>query len=49
MVRRLADWSLDEHPLVWRTNLGLRGLRALHINFASAERNESRMEASESA
>ena len=50
MVRRLPDWSLDENPLVWRTNLGLRGLRALHIKFAaSAERNESRMAATESA
>jgi hypothetical protein len=49
LVRRLPDWSLDEDPLVWRTNLGLRGLRALHIKFADAERNESRMAASESA
>lgn len=31
MVRRLPNWSLDEDPLVWRTNLGLRGLRRLHI------------------
>jgi pimeloyl-[acyl-carrier protein] synthase len=33
IVRRLPNWSLDEDPLVWRTNLGLRGLRSLHIQF----------------
>src|SRR6266513_989396 len=43
MVRRLPDWSLDEDPLVWRTNLGLRGLRFLHINFGTTERYESRI------
>ena len=39
ILRRLSNWSLDEDPLVWRTNLGLRGLRTLHIKFDSAERN----------
>jgi cytochrome P450 len=39
MLRRLPNWSLDEGPLEWRTNLGLRGLRKLHIKFNSAERD----------
>jgi pimeloyl-[acyl-carrier protein] synthase len=33
MVRQLPDWSLEPSPLVWRTNLGLRGLMSLGINF----------------
>jgi hypothetical protein len=33
MLRRLPNLSLDENPLVWRTNLGLRGLTALHLTF----------------
>lgn len=37
MVRRLPNWSLDEHPLIWRTNLGLRGLRRLHIQFDATQ------------
>lgn len=41
MVRRLPNWSLDEDPLIWRTNLGLRGLRRLHIQF-DATQNEVR-------
>ena len=49
MVRRLPDWSLDEDRLVWRTNLGLRGLRSLHINFCTAGRDESRTAGSKSA
>lgn len=40
-VRRLSNWTLDEDPLVWRTNLGLRGLRSLHIQF-DATRSEVR-------
>jgi len=41
MVRRLPNWSLDEDPLVWRRNSGLRGLQSLHINFDSHGQNES--------
>jgi pimeloyl-[acyl-carrier protein] synthase len=33
MLRRLASWSLCEDRLVWRTNLGLRGLTALLLRF----------------
>ena len=33
MLRRLADWTFDPGPLVWRTNLGLRGLTRLPIRF----------------
>jgi len=40
MVRRLPNWSLDEDHLVWRTNLGLRGLRSLHIHFDRTESSE---------
>ena len=49
MVRRLPDWSLDEGPLVWRTNLGLRGLRSLHIQFGTTERYKSYISGSKSA
>jgi cytochrome P450 len=37
MLRRLATWSLCEDRLVWRTNLGLRGLTALHLRFETAK------------
>jgi cytochrome P450 len=33
LVRRLADLHLEPQPLVWRTNLGLRGLTALPVAF----------------
>lgn len=33
MLRRLGEWTLDPGPLVWRTNLGLRGLTRLPIRF----------------
>jgi cytochrome P450 len=33
MLRRLDSWSLNENCLTWRENLGLRGLKALHITF----------------
>lgn len=33
MLRRLPNWSLTEERLAWRENLGLRGLKALHISF----------------
>lgn len=41
MLRRLGDWTLEPGPLVWRTNLGLRGLTSLPICFkAHGYRNE---------
>jgi cytochrome P450 len=36
MIRMLPNWSLEPGPLVWRTNLGLRGLTSLPISFSSA-------------
>ena len=33
MLRRLPNWKLEPGPLVWRTNLGLRGLTKLSIGF----------------
>ena len=33
MLSRLSNWQSDPKPLVWRTNLGLRGLTALPIAF----------------
>jgi pimeloyl-[acyl-carrier protein] synthase len=33
MLRRLGEWTLEPEPLVWRTNLGLRGLTRLPIRF----------------
>ena len=37
MLRRLSNWTLDPVPLVWRTNLGLRGLTKLPIHFSRAK------------
>jgi pimeloyl-[acyl-carrier protein] synthase len=34
LLRRLPPLVLDPGPLVWRANLGLRGLIALPIRFA---------------
>jgi cytochrome P450 len=39
MLRRLGNWTLQPGPLVWRTNLGLRGLTRLPICFAQAAAN----------
>jgi cytochrome P450 len=33
ILRRIPDLALDSEPLVWRHNLGLRGLTALHVAF----------------
>ena len=33
MLRRLPNWTFDQSPLVWRSNLGLRGLTKLPIHF----------------
>lgn len=35
LLRRLDNWSLEPQQLVWRTNLGLRGLTKLMIGFQS--------------
>ena len=36
MLRRMTDLALEPGPLVWRTNLGLRGLTALPVTFQAA-------------
>jgi pimeloyl-[acyl-carrier protein] synthase len=43
MLRRLPIWSLDEDHLVWRANLGLRGLTSLFIRFGSSQSIEDRV------
>jgi cytochrome P450 len=48
MLRRLGDWTLEPSPLVWRTNLGLRGLTRLPIRFNSAAVMNNQQQASES-
>lgn len=35
MLKRLENWSLESPSLVWRTNLGLRGLTRLPIKFSN--------------
>jgi pimeloyl-[acyl-carrier protein] synthase len=44
MLRRLPNWSLEPGALVWRTNLGLRGLTRLPIRFGypSSKKNAIR-------
>ena len=42
LLRRLPDLALEPGPLVWRENLGLRGLKALHVSFASRLAKERR-------
>jgi pimeloyl-[acyl-carrier protein] synthase len=37
ILRRLPNLRLDPSPLVWRHNLGLRGLEALPVSFGSPQ------------
>jgi cytochrome P450 len=37
IVSRMADLALEPGPLVWRDNLGLRGLTSLPLTFNEAE------------
>ena len=40
LVQRFPDLTLDvSTPLVWRENLGLRGLKRLDVKIAPARRN----------
>lgn len=39
MLRRLPNWKLEPQPLIWRTNLALRGLTKLPIRFGEPNRN----------
>lgn len=41
LLRRLPNLALEPGKLVWRENLGLRGLKALPVSFALASRNYS--------
>jgi len=34
MLKWFPHWSLEPIPLVWRTNLGIRGLTSLQLNFS---------------
>jgi len=38
MLRRFSNWELEPEPLVWRTNLGLRGLTKLPLKFTNRRR-----------
>ena len=33
LLTKTENWKLGPQPLVWRNNLGLRGLTALHLSF----------------
>lgn len=35
-------WSLEPVPLIWRTNLGIRGLTSLMVNFSSSANGSGR-------
>jgi len=37
MLRRLPHWALEPGRLVWRSNLGLRGLTSLPLRFGAEE------------
>jgi cytochrome P450 len=37
MLRRLPELELQNEKLIWRENLGLRGLNSLEVRFATAE------------
>jgi hypothetical protein len=33
LLKRFPSMNLESAPIVWRENLGLRGLKALHLNL----------------
>ncbi len=37
MLRRLPNLTLETRPLIWRTNLGLRGLITLPVTFGASD------------
>lgn len=39
VLRRVHNLRFEAQPLVWRTNLGLRGLTSLRVSFDSAKSN----------
>jgi cytochrome P450 len=36
MLASFPVWALEPVPVAWRTNLGIRGLTALHVNFTDS-------------
>jgi hypothetical protein len=46
MLKWFPNWSLEPVPLVWRTNLGIRGLTSLQVNFSSLAAGNSAATAS---
>jgi cytochrome P450 len=49
MIRLFPHWSLKPGVLIWRTNLGLRGLTSLPISFSSASRGDDALSQSRKA
>jgi pimeloyl-[acyl-carrier protein] synthase len=49
MLKTFPVWSLEPGSLVWRSNLGIRGLTALRINLSRAADGKSAIPASQSA
>jgi pimeloyl-[acyl-carrier protein] synthase len=41
MLRRFSNLVLEPSPLMWRENLGLRGLKALYVSFQTEEQSGS--------
>lgn len=37
LLTSFPKWALEPGPLVWRTNLGIRGVTALQVNFSGTE------------
>jgi cytochrome P450 len=44
LVRRTANMAVEPGPIVWRDNLGLRGLTALPVTFDMVESNQESAE-----
>jgi cytochrome P450 len=38
LLKRFPEFALESDPIVWRENLGLRGLRTLHITWQAASK-----------
>jgi pimeloyl-[acyl-carrier protein] synthase len=49
MLKWFSHWSLEPIPLVWRTNLGIRGLTSLRINFSGVAAGNGAAAASHAA
>jgi len=39
LVRRTANMKIEQNPIIWRDNLGLRGLTSLQVTFDEAQTN----------